>query len=88
MSLMCQSICVAIILPMVAAMTTPSPSQVAWALRQLKISGAGTGFIHESYSADDPPQFTRPWFAWANAMFGEWVLHAARHYPGILAEKL
>ncbi len=69
-------------------LTATTSQQVAWALRQLKISGAGTGFIHESYSANDPAQFTRPWFAWANAMFGELVLHAARHYPGILAEKL
>ncbi len=30
--------------------------------------------MHEGFHADDPAQFTRPWFAWANAMFSEFVL--------------
>ena len=37
-------------------------------------SDADTGFMHESYDKDDPSQFTRSWFAWANTLFGELVL--------------
>jgi meiotically up-regulated gene 157 (Mug157) protein len=35
---------------------------------------AGTGFIHESFHKDDPTNYTRPWFAWQNTLFGELVL--------------
>jgi meiotically up-regulated gene 157 (Mug157) protein len=31
------------------------------------------GYIHESFFADNPASYTRGWFAWANALFGEWV---------------
>ena len=37
-------------------------------------SDADTGFMHESYDKDDPSQFTRSWFAWANTLFDELVL--------------
>lgn len=30
-------------------------------------------YMHESFEADDPSEYTRGWFAWANALFGEWV---------------
>jgi meiotically up-regulated gene 157 (Mug157) protein len=36
---------------------------------------AGTNYMHESFDADDPTQFTRPWFAWANSLFSEFLLH-------------
>ena len=35
---------------------------------------AGKGFIHESFHKDDATNFTRPWFAWQNTLFGELVL--------------
>jgi meiotically up-regulated gene 157 (Mug157) protein len=34
---------------------------------------ADTGYMHESFDVDDPKQFTRPWFAWANSLFGEFI---------------
>jgi hypothetical protein len=42
-------------------------------LRLLVTTTAGTGYMHESFHVDDPYQFTRPWFAWANSLFGEFV---------------
>lgn len=42
-------------------------------LRLLVATTAGTGYMHESFHVDDPHQFTRPWFAWANSLFGEFV---------------
>lgn len=36
---------------------------------------AGTGFMHESFHKDNPDNFTRSWFAWANTLFGELIVH-------------
>lgn len=33
--------------------------------------------MHESFHKDDPSKFTRPWFAWANTLFGELILRLA-----------
>ena len=30
--------------------------------------------IHEGFSADNPEKYTREWFSWANAMYGELFL--------------
>ena len=35
---------------------------------------AGAFLMHEGFHVEDPARFTRPWFAWANAMFSEFVL--------------
>ena len=35
---------------------------------------AGTYLMHEGFFVDDPAQFTRPWFAWSNSLFSEFVL--------------
>jgi uncharacterized protein len=35
---------------------------------------AGTSLMHESFYKHDPSSFTRPWFAWANSMFAEFVV--------------
>ncbi|MCX2456402.1 glycoside hydrolase family 125 protein [Lacticaseibacillus nasuensis] len=35
---------------------------------------AGTQRMHESFNVEDPSQFTREWFSWANMMFCELVM--------------
>ena len=52
----------------------------------LKNTPASTGFMHESFMKDDPTQFTRKWFAWANTLFGELVLETYRTKPELLKE--
>ena len=47
-------------------------------LRMLLLSAAGTGFMHESFHPDNPSQFTRSWFAWANSLLAQYVLEWAR----------
>ena len=50
----------------------------------LAANDAGTGFIHEAFDPDDPTQFSRPWFACANTLFGEMVLKVATERPALL----
>jgi meiotically up-regulated gene 157 (Mug157) protein len=69
---------------MVYALTSTSDVEIAHAIKMLKASSAGTGFMHESYSRDDPKKFTRPWFAWANTLFGELIGRIAERKPGLL----
>jgi meiotically up-regulated gene 157 (Mug157) protein len=46
-------------------------------LETLMATDAGTGLMHEGFHKDDPAQFTRPWFAWANSLFAEFVMEVA-----------
>jgi meiotically up-regulated gene 157 (Mug157) protein len=68
----------------VYALTSNSDAEVASAIRMLKASSAGTGFMHESYNKDAPGHFTRSWFAWANTLFGELIGKTANRRPELL----
>lgn len=57
-------------------------------LKMLSNSDANTGFIHEAVDQDDPAKFTRDWFAWANGLFGELIVHLAYTNPKLLQEPL
>ncbi|MBR6338583.1 MAG: glycoside hydrolase family 125 protein [Alloprevotella sp.] len=56
------------------AMTSTDPAEQRACLRLLRDTDVGTGFMHESFHADDASRFTRSWFAWANTLFGELIL--------------
>jgi len=43
-------------------------------LELLRDTTGGTGQMHESFHVEDPANFTREWFSWANAMFCELAL--------------
>jgi uncharacterized protein len=57
----------------VYALTSQSEAEIGYALKMLKSASAGSGFMHESFNCNDATKFTRPWFAWANSLFGELV---------------
>lgn len=42
-------------------------------IRLLLGTTAGCGRMHESFYADDPAQFTRPWFSWADSLCAELI---------------
>ena len=58
----------------ILAMTSSNDAEIAKCIKTLVDSDAGTGFMHETFHKDDPENFTRKWFAWANTLFGELVL--------------
>jgi len=73
---------------MVLALTSDDDAEIRRCLIWLKRSHAGTGFMHEAFDQDDPSHFTRPWFAWANSLFGELILHVAAFRPAVLRQAL
>jgi meiotically up-regulated gene 157 (Mug157) protein len=68
----------------VRALTSQSEPEIAECLKTLKATHAGTGFMHESFSKDDAQKYTRPWFAWANTLFGELILNVHQNHPRLL----
>ena len=70
------------------AMTSSDETEILKCLTMLKHSDAGTGFMHESFHQDDASRYTRPWFAWANSLFGELILQLAAERPQLLRERL
>jgi hypothetical protein len=66
------------------ALTSDSDREIAACLQSLLASAASTGLVHESFDAHTPERHTRPWFAWANAMFAELVLVMHETRPALL----
>ena len=66
------------------ALTSSSDAEIMWALESLKNSSAGTGFLHESFNKDNVSIYTRPWFAWINALFGELIVKIGKERPHII----
>lgn len=68
------------------ALTSRDDAEIRACLRTLRDTDAGTGFIHEAFDQDDASKFTRPWFGWANSLFGELIVDLAARKPALLAE--
>ncbi|MDB6100015.1 MAG: metal-independent alpha-mannosidase, partial [Gammaproteobacteria bacterium] len=73
---------------MMRALTSESDAEIRQCLLWLKRSHAGTGFMHEAFDKDDPLHFTRPWFAWANGLFGELIMDLSERKPALLSRVL
>lgn len=69
------------------ALLSDDDDEIRQCLTWLKATHGGTGFMHESFHKDDPAKFTRSWFAWANGLFGDLILHLERHRPALLSAR-
>lgn len=56
------------------AMTSTDTDEIIKCLKMLKATHAGTGFMHEGFNKDNPNDYSRDWFAWANTLFGELII--------------
>ncbi len=72
----------------IKALTSNDPKEIRDCLRMLRDTTGGTNRMHESFNKDDASDFTRPWFAWANTLFGELIVKTAAEHPEILAQPL
>ena len=59
---------------MMRAFTSQDDNEIRECIRMLLATDAGTGFMHESFNKDNASNYTRPWFAWQNTLFGELIL--------------
>ncbi len=69
------------------AIVSDDESEIISCLNVLRKSHGGTFFIHESVNVDNPKDYTRPWFSWANSLFGELILKIYKENPKILEKE-
>ena len=69
------------------ALNSADDATIRQCLAWLRATHGGTGFMHESFHKDDPTNFTRSWFAWANGLFGDLILDLERRRPALLLER-
>lgn len=70
----------------VRGLTSNSDAEIKNCITVLQKTHAGTGFMHESFHKDNAANFTRAWFAWANTIFGEFILHTATNKPHLFTK--
>jgi meiotically up-regulated gene 157 (Mug157) protein len=66
------------------ALTSRDELEIERCLRMLMETTGDTGFMHESFDAQDPHKYTRAWFAWCNSLFGELIVSVAASHPVVL----
>ena len=50
-------------------------------VEQLVNATAGTGWMHESFDANNPERFSRPWFCWPDSLYAELVMSLTSDCP-------
>ncbi len=68
-------------------LTSSNEKEIIDCIKLLKSSHANTGFMHESFDKNDAAKFSRNWFAWANTLFGEFILKVQKKYPHLLQKQ-
>jgi meiotically up-regulated gene 157 (Mug157) protein len=58
----------------IEGLTTPDKLEKKRILDMLAATTGGTGLMHEGVDVNNPNNFTREWFSWANMMFCELVM--------------
>ena len=66
------------------AMTSSDDREILFCLETLMNTHNDSGFMHETFHKDDASKFSRSWFAWANTLFGELIVHLYHNRPHIL----
>ena len=66
------------------ALTSTSDDEINYCLQTLKTSSAGTGWLHESFHKNSADDYTRPWFAWVNGLYGQLIMQLATERPHLI----
>ena len=65
------------------ALTATRREDIVQAVSMLDRTETLNGLMHESFNPDDPSQFTRPEFGWANAFWADLLFRTVAGYPAI-----
>lgn len=65
-------------------LTSTDDAEIRACIAMLQASHGGTGFMHETFNKDNPRDFSRSWFAWANTLFGEFLWKTYKEKPYLL----
>jgi hypothetical protein len=68
------------------AMTSENDREIVESLNMLKASHKDTFFMHETFNVNNSSEFTRPWFAWCNSLFGELMMDLKQRKPYLLTD--
>ncbi len=68
------------------AMTSNDDDEIKKCLKMLINTHANTGFMHEAFDKDNPNNYFRSWFAWANTLFGELIIKIQNERVHLLRE--
>ncbi|MDO4741721.1 MAG: glycoside hydrolase family 125 protein [Eubacteriales bacterium] len=63
----------------IQGLTSQDAQEIVELANMLESIDAGTYLMHEGVNVNDPNDFTRPWFAWANSIFSEFMEKAVRY---------
>ena len=64
----------------IQGLTSKTKEEKLAILNTMKNTDAGKHMMHEGFDVNDPANYTREWFSWANAMFCELVLDGEQRF--------
>lgn len=65
-------------------LSSTDKDEIAYCIEMLKHSALSTGFMHESFNVENPDDYTRSWFAWANSFFGFFINDVIDRFPDLI----
>lgn len=66
-------------------MTSEDDEEIVKNLKMLLSSTDGLGLMHESVDSHTKGSYTRPWFSWANGLFGQMILDLEKRKKHLLS---
>ena len=67
-------------------LTSDDDEEIEDSIEVLMGSTSGLGLMHETVNSHNESDWTRPWFAWTNGLFGQMIVDLADRKPHLLEQ--